>query len=146
MKIALASDHGGYKLKHKIGKFLEQRGYQVLDLGTTNVNNVDFPDYGFKLGKAVAEKMVDFGIGICTTGMGMGIACNKVKGVRCAVVQTKKDAEHAREHFDANAMALRGTMSFLTAVDIVDTFIKTKPLQVERYNRRIEKLNSYEGK
>jgi len=146
MKIVIGSDHGGYNLKHKLVKYLDKRGNSVIDLGTTNINSVDYPDYGFKVGETISKGKADLGIAICTTGIGMSISCNKVKGARCALINNKKDAELARQHNDANVIALRGNMSYLTAVDIIDTFLKTEFLGLDRYKRRIEKISNYENK
>ena len=143
MKLVIAADHGGYKLKHKVSKYLSKKGYNIVDIGTTNINSVDYPDYAFKLGEMIRDKKADIGITICTTGIGMSMSCNKVKGIRCALVANKKDAKLAREHNDANVISIRGTLSYLTAIDIIEEFLKTKFLKKERYQRRINKINTY---
>ena len=84
MKIGLGSDHKGYKIKEKLKKYLNENGYDVLDYGTDNENSTDYPVYAFKVCENVRDKNIDFGILICGTGIGMSIAANKVKGIRCA--------------------------------------------------------------
>ena len=146
MKIGIASDHRGYKLKEKVKKYLLKKGYEVLDLGTNSTESVDWPDYGIMLGEKVRDKEVDFGIAVCGTGIGISIACNKVKGVRCARVTSKYDARETRIHNNANIVALNEKMFLFEAKDIVDTFLNTKYLPEERFERRINKLSNYEDK
>ena len=146
MKIGLASDHKGYKLKEKLKKYLLKKGYEVLDLGPDSTETVDWPDYGFKLGESIRDKKVDFGIGICNTGIGISMACNKVKGVRCARLTNSHDAKETRIHNNANAMTLSGKLFLFEAKDIVDAFLTTKYEPVERFVRRINKIEEYEDK
>ena len=96
MKIGFASDHRGFALKQKLMSELEKENYQVIDYGTYSEESTDYPDYAFLLGKNVVEKNVDFGVAICGSGIGISIACNKVKGIRCAKVTTKEEAEVTR--------------------------------------------------
>jgi ribose 5-phosphate isomerase B len=146
MKIGIASDHRGYKLKEKVLKYLKNKKYEVVDLGTNSNAIVDYPDFGISLGEKIANKEIDYGIGICSNGVGISIACNKVKGVRCGKVDNAKEAMHAKREDNINAIAI-GSNKFLFEVkDIIDAFIKTNFSPVERYNRRIEKLNEYENK
>ena len=91
MKLAIATDHRGVEVKQNLIKFLESEGYNVIDYGTNSEESVDYPDYAFKVGEAVARKEVDYGILVCNTGIGMSIAANKVKGVRCARVLDEYD-------------------------------------------------------
>ena len=146
MKIGIASDHRGYKLKKKLVPYLKKKGYEVLDLGTDSTKPVDYPDYGIALGEKVRDKEVDFGIAICGTGIGISIACNKVKGVRCARITNRKDAKETRIHNNANVIALNEKMFLFEAKDIVDAFLKTKYVPGERFERRINKMLKYEGK
>ena len=104
IKIGIASDHRGYILKEQIIDRLMNQ-YDITDCGTTSEESVDYPDYAFKLGNLVADKDVDFGIAICGTGIGISIACNKVKGVRCAKVDTKEEAIATRVDNDSNIIA-----------------------------------------
>jgi len=144
MKIGIASDHRGYKLKEKIKKYIIKEGYEVEDLGTDSLESVDYPDFGFKLGEAVRDKKVDLGIAICGTGLGISIACNKVKGVRCARIVSAKEAKITKLHNHANIVALNEKMPLFVAKDIVDAFVTTEYVPEERFERRIDKINKYE--
>lgn len=144
MKIGIASDHRGYKLKEKLKPYLEKKGYEVLDLGTDSTDSGDYPDYGIKLGEAVRDNLADFGIVICGTGIGISIACNKVKGIRCAKVNTRREAKLTRIHNNANVIALNERMFLFEAKDIVDIFLTTKYVPEERFERRIKKMAEYE--
>ncbi len=143
-KIGLASDHRGYMLKQKITKYLNTKGYTIIDYGCDNKNSTDYPEYGFKLGKAVAKGEVEKGIAICGSGIGISIACNKVKGVRCAKVVNVKEAKYTRTDNDANIIALNGNMPTYRAKDIIDVFLKTPFSNEERHKKRIEMLNNYD--
>lgn len=146
MKIGITSDHRGYKLKEKVTKYLKRKGYDVIDYGTNSSDIVDYSDYGIKLGEEYANNSFDLGIAICGNGIGISIACNKVKGVRCAKVDNANDAKQARTHNDANIIAI-GSKKFLFEVkDIIDAFINTPFSKIERYSRRIEKIKDYEDK
>ena len=90
MKIGIASDHRGYNLKAKLIKYLSKKGYEAIDYGTDSSESVDYPDFAFKLGEEYNKESFDYGIAICGNGIGISIACNKVKGVRCAKVDSKK--------------------------------------------------------
>ena len=145
MKVGISCDHRGYKLKEKLKKYLEKKNYDVLDLGTNSTESVDYPDYGILLGEKVRDKEVDLGIVICGTGIGISIAANKVKGVRCAKVANRREAKLSRLHNNANVIALNEKMFLFEAKDIVDAFLKTKYIPSERFERRIEKISKYEG-
>lgn len=144
MKIGLANDHRGYNTKEILKKYLQKKGYEVVDYGSFFEEMVDYPDYAFYLGESVAKKEVDFGIIVCGTGIGVSIACNKVKGIRCAKVDTVRQAKLTRKDNDANVLALDGTMNILRILDIVDTFLKTQYVSVERYDHRIQLIKDYE--
>lgn len=144
MKIGLANDHRGYPLKEKIKKYLIKKGYEIEDYGTNSSESVDYTDYAFRIGEAVVKKEIDLGIVICGTGIGISIACNKVKGVRCAKVDTVRQAKLTRIDNNANILALDGSISTYKALDIIDTFLKTPFSNLEKHNRRIDKINSYE--
>mgnify|MGYP003399832134 CR=1 FL=1 len=111
MKIVIANDHHGIKKKNMIIKYLNKRGHEVVDLGTNNTNIVDFPEYAFNVGNGVKNKTADLGILICGTGIGMSIAANKVKGVRCAKINNIKEAKLSKEHNDANVLAIPAYLS-----------------------------------
>lgn len=146
MKIIIGNDHKGTKLKNKVISFLEKNGYEVNNIGTNDENPTNYPDYGFKVGEAVSEKEADFGIVICGTGIGIGIAANKVKGVRCALVYDSKQAYLARQHNNANVLALPSKLSFLKAKKIIKTFLETSFSNDERHIKRINMIKEYEEK
>jgi len=145
MKIAIANDHRGYHLKEKLKKYLTKKGYEILDLGTESTISVDYPEYGFELGKKIVEKEADFGIAICGSGIGISIACNKVKGIRCAKPINVREARLSREHNDANVLALSANVSYFKNLDILDSFLKTKFTNDERHQRRIDKITEFEN-
>lgn len=144
MKIAIASDHKGYHLKVALCNYLIKKGYDVIDVGTDSEVSVDYPRYAFLLCKTVVDKKADFGIAICGTGIGISIACNKVKGIRCAKVDNVKEAKLTRLDNDANVLALSGSMMNFKAKDIVDAFLKTKFSNSERHIKRIKMIQEYE--
>jgi ribose 5-phosphate isomerase B len=144
MKIGITSDHGGFKLKQKLISYYKNI-YEVIDYGTNNEELVDFPDYAFILGENISNKNIDFGIAICTTGIGMSIALNKVKGVICAKVDNVNDSIYAGRHNGANAIAIGGFNSFSKAKKMIDTFLKQNLDSEERYKLRIEKIRKYEN-
>lgn len=146
MKIGIANDHRGYKLKLKLVDYLKKKGYEVTDYGTDSTVSVDYPDYGILLGEKVRDKEVDYGIAICGSGIGISIACNKVKGVRCAKVNNTREAKLCRQDNNANIIALNEKMYIFEAKDIIDTFLKTEYKEEERYQRRIDKISKYEEK
>ena len=146
MKVAVACDHRGYKVKEKLIPYLEKKGYEVLNLGTDSPEMVDYSDYGIKLGEAIRDKKADLGIAICGTGIGISIACNKVKGVRCAKVSSAKEAKETRIHNNANVVAFSARMFMFEIKDIVDNFLKTEYKETERFERRINRISKYEGK
>lgn len=146
MKIGIANDHRGYALKTKLIKYLTKKGHEIIDLGTNSTNSVDYPEYGILLGEKIGNNEIDLGIAICGSGIGISIACNKVKGVRCAKVSTVKEARLARIDNDANIIALSGNIFYLRALDIIDEFINTKHITIERHDKRINMINDYENK
>ena len=144
MKIGIASDHRGYKLKEYLKKELPNLNYEVIDFGTMSEESTDYPDYAFKLGEAVVKKEVEYGVAICGSGIGISIACNKVLGVRCAKVSTAEEAEITRIDNDANIVALSEKNTLLDALNIVKTFIETEHTALEKHQRRIRKIINYE--
>ena len=140
--MALAADHGGFTLKETLKKHLESRGLEVLDLGTHSEESVDYPLYGRACGEAVAEGKADLGIVCCGTGIGISIAANKVKGIRCAVATNVYMAEMTKRHNDANILALGGrVLSEEEAIRIVDTWLDTE-FEGGRHQRRIDLLET----
>jgi ribose 5-phosphate isomerase B len=141
MKIVLASDHGGYDLKEVIKKHLTEKGYDIMDLGTNSEESVDYPDYGYAAGEVVAQGKADCGIVFCGSGIGICIAANKVKGIRCALLTSVEMAVLAKSHNDANIISLGGRLTPPDlAIQIVDTWLTTDS-EGGRHQRRIDKLN-----
>jgi ribose 5-phosphate isomerase B len=144
MKIAIASDHKGYHLKATLITYLTKKGYEIIDVGTDSVITTDYPKYAFALCEKVKNKETQFGIVICGTGIGISIACNKVKGIRCAKVDNIKEAELTRLDNDANVLALNGNMYAYKAKDIVDVFLKTNFSNESRHQKRLKMIADYE--
>ena len=139
--IALASDHGGFDLKESVKKHLEERGIEYKDFGTYDKNSCDYPDFGRPAAEAVANGECEKGIVICTTGIGISIVANKVKGIRCALCSETTSARLTREHNDANMLAMGGEFTgVLLANEIVDVFLDTPFSGLEKHQRRISKL------
>ncbi len=145
MKIGIACDHRGYSLKTKLADALKE-SYEIVDFGTNSEEMVDYPDYAFLLGEAVAKKEVSYGIAICGSGIGISIACNKVKGVRASKVGTKEEAIMTRLDNDANIICMAGNQKEEEAIQLVEVFLNTKFSQEERHARRLQKIESYEEK
>lgn len=145
MKIAIACDHRGVDVKQELTKYLQDKGYNVINCGTDSTDMVDYPDYAFEVGKKVVKKEADYGILICNTGIGMSIAANKVKGVRCARVQDEYDAKMTRTDNDANVIALSARTDIEKLKRILDVFLNTEFANIDRYKKRIEKIDNYES-
>ena len=138
MKIAIANDHSAVELKNIIKEHLESNGYEVLNLGTDSTESCDYPVYGEKVGRAVADGEADLGIAICGTGVGISLAANKVKGIRAALCTDCFCAEATRLHNDANMLAMgAGIVGENLALEIVETFLNTPFSGEERHSRRI---------
>lgn len=144
MKIALASDHRGYDLKEYLIKELK-KNYEILDLGTNSTESVDFPVYGIALGEAIKNKEADLGIAICGTGIGISIAVNKVQGVMCAKISNEIEAKLAKEHNNANVIALSGDLPQEEALNMINTFLNAEPNIEEKYQRRIKEILKYDN-
>ncbi|MDO4486978.1 MAG: ribose 5-phosphate isomerase B [Bacillota bacterium] len=141
MKIAIASDHGGYELKEHLKKYLEGRNIEVLDLGTHSEESVDYPEYGRACGEAVASGKADKGIVCCGTGIGISIAANKVKGVRCALCTDVHMAEMTKKHNNANILAMGGrTTEPEKAEEITAAWLDTE-FEGGRHQRRVDMLD-----
>lgn len=144
MKIGLASDHGGYELKEHIREHLEKKGIEYIDYGTNSEESVDYPDYGRKAGEAIISGEVDRAIVACGTGIGISLAANKVKGVRCALCGDSYSARMSREHNNANALALGGrVIGKDLALEIVDIWLRTE-FAGGRHERRVNKISEIE--
>lgn len=141
MKIALASDHGGFELKEEIKRHLTGKGYDILDLGTNSEESVDYPEFGKACGEAVVSGKADKGIVCCGTGIGISIAANKVKGVRCALCTSNLMAEMTRKHNNSNLLALGGrTISQEEALAITEIWLNTE-FEGGRHQRRVDLLD-----
>lgn len=138
--IAIGCDHGGYELKLEILKYLDEKGIEYQDFGC-NGESVDYPVYAKKVGQAVASGECEKGILICGTGIGISIAANKIKGIRCALCSDCFSAEATRLHNNANVLAMGGrVVGAGLGVKIVDTFLHTEFSNDERHIRRISQI------
>lgn len=145
MKIAIASDHGGYDYKQELIPYMESLGHQVLDLGCHGPASVDYPDYGIPCAQAVARGEADRGVVICGTGIGISISANKVPGIRCALCTDPVMARLTREHNDANMLAMGGRIIGIElAKGIVQVFLSTE-FSGGRHKTRIDKIAQYEA-
>lgn len=143
MKIGIANDHRGFEIKNKIVEFLTNLGYEVINYGSDSEEPVDYPEYAFKVGEAIKNKEIDKGILICRTGIGMSIACNKVKGVRCAKVDNVEDAALTRIDNDSNVIAISYVKDITEIKEIIKTFLEMKFSEEERHKRRINLIDTY---
>lgn len=139
--IALASDHAGYELKAQIGASLSAAGYEILDLGTNGPESVDYPDFAAAMAAAIRDGRAERGVLICGSGIGISIAANRHPGIRAALVHDVTTARLAREHNDANVLALGARIvGPEIAKDCVETFLKTAFEGGERHSRRVAKM------
>ena len=147
MKVSIGADHAAYDLKAVVIEHLKSKGIEVIDRGTYSKDSCDYPDYGIAVATDIANGEVDRGIVICYTGIGISIAANKVKGVRCALVGSVDAAILTREHNDSNCLAMgaKYTPNEL-AIEIVDTWLGTEFSNMEKHQRRIDKITNYEVK
>lgn len=144
MKIAIACDHGGYALKETIKQHLLEGGHTVTDFGTDSLDSCDYPDYAAPAAKAVAAGDCDRGVLICTTGIGVSMVANKVKGVRCALCHDPLSASLTRRHNNANVLAMgAGIIGPNLAREIVDVWLATD-FEGGRHQRRVDKLMALE--
>lgn len=146
MKIGITCDHHGMNLKEYLTKNLNEMGYTVVDYGPNNNETVDYPEYALKLGNALIEKEIAYGIAICGTGIGMSIMLNKMKGVYCARVSTLEEALLSRLHNDANCLSFSANLSKEDALLFVKKFINTSFSKEERHQKRIQMIKDYEEK
>lgn len=147
MKIAIACDHGGLTLKQEVSKWLIANNYEVMNFGTDSNASCDYPDFGVKAAEAVASGVCDFGIVVCTTGIGISIAANKVKGVRCALCSEPLSAKMTRLHNNANVLAMGGGIIGINmGLEIARTFLETPFSEEGKHVRRIDKITEIEDK
>ena len=145
MKIAIGCDHGALDLKNKVIAHLTAKGYEVVNFGTDTLDSCDYPDYAGPAAKAVASGECDKGIVLCTTGIGVSITANKVKGIRCALLSDKMSARLTRQHNDTNMMAIgAAVVGQMLALEIIDTWLGTE-FEGGRHQRRIDKMMALEN-
>ena len=143
MIIAMGSDHGGFQLKEGLKKHLQEKGFEILDLGTNSEESVDYPVYGHAVGEAVASGKAEKGVVCCGTGIGISIAANKVKGIRCALPTTPFMAEMCKKHNDANVVAFGGRVLTLEqATELLDIWLDND-FEGGRHERRVNMLNEF---
>jgi len=146
MRIAIGADHGGFRLKNKIIKFLESRGYVVADLGTHTLKPCDYPAIGYKVAASVSGGIFSRGIMICKTGIGFSIVANKLPGIRAALCLSKQQARFSRQHNNANVLVLAANyLSLNKACQIVDLWLKTE-FSGARHARRVRQITNIEKK
>lgn len=144
MNLAIACDHGGFSLKMKLIARLPANRYHIHDFGCFDEASIDYPDFAIPAAEAVASGDCDMGLLICTTGIGMSICANKVRGIRCALCTNEYMAEMTRRHNDANMLALgANTVDEGTAMHILECFLSTE-FEGGRHSRRIGKISDYE--
>ena len=140
MKVGIASDHRGYLLKEQILKDMPE----LIDFGTSSTESTDYPLFAIKIGEAVKNKIIDYGVLICGSGIGMSIACNKVKGVRCAKIENEEEAEITRRDNDANVISFSEKHDVNEATRMINTFLTTPFNTEEKYKRRLNQIKEYE--
>lgn len=146
MKIAIGADHGGFNLKKEIVALLEELGHEYKDFGTHSADSIDYPDVAIPVAEAVAAGEFDRGILICGTGIGIGIAANKVKGIRAALVHDSFSAKATRQHNDSNIMTMgERVIGPGLALDLVTTWLDTE-FEGGRHSNRVDKMSAYESK
>ena len=146
MKISIGSDHGGFGLKQELIVYLRETGHEVEDFGCYDTNSCDYPDFGEAAARAVASGACERGVVICTTGIGISIAANKVRGIRCALCGDPYSAEMTRRHNNANMLALgAGFTGAMMAKRILDVFLST-PFEGGRHQRRVDKITAIESR
>ena len=140
MKISIGSDHAGYLYKEEIKKYLSKKGYEVIDCGTNSLESCDYPEFGIAAAKKVANKEADYGIVVCSSGIGISIAANKIKGIRCGLAYNDDVARLIRQHNNANMIGFGA--SFMELKDVIrriDIFLST-PFEGGRHERRVNKI------
>lgn len=144
MKVAIASDHRGVNYKIDTIEYLKSKNFEVIDCSRENTPTDDYPDFAFKVCEKVVSNEADIGILFCRTGIGMSIAANKVKGIRCAKIDSVEDAILCRNDNGANVMAFNYTKDFEEIKKYIDAFINAEVLNDERHIRRVNKIMEYE--
>lgn len=143
-RIAIGSDHAGFALKAQLADHLRSAGFAVDDLGTHSEESVDYPEYGALVARAVVDGRADYGVCVCGTGIGIGIAANKVRGARAAVVHDATSARMARQHNDANVVCVGARLTGpQAAADAIDAFLAAE-FEGGRHQRRIDEITALE--
>lgn len=146
MKIGIANDHRGYETKQNLTKYLEDMGYTVINYGTDSTDRVDYTKYGFILGEKVASHEVDYGIAVCSSAIGISIACNKVKGIRCGKINNVEEAIHGKERDFINIIAISGEAPIEENKKIIDAFLNSHENMIDPvYKKRIDQILEYEN-
>lgn len=145
MKIAIACDHGGYRLKNVLINEIKGQGYEVIDYGCYNEESCDYPDYASQAARAVASGECDKGVVVCGTGIGVSITCNKINGIRCALVHDVFSAKATRAHNDSNMLAMgQRVIGEGLALEILNAWLHTE-YEGGRHDARIKKLMDLEN-
>lgn len=145
MKIAIASDHRGVLYKKEIIEYLKNKNHDIIDCSMENTPTDDYPDFAFKVCQKVVDKDADIGILVCRTGIGMSIAANKVRGIRCAKINSVEDATLSRNDNGANVMTFNYTDDIKNIKKYIDAFIEADVINDERHQRRVDKIIKYEN-
>ncbi len=145
MRLAIASDHRGVEYKKEVMKYLEGKDYEVIDCSPENNPTDDYPDFAFKVCDMIVNNEADLGILVCRTGIGMSIAANKVKGIRCAKINSVEDAILSRNDNGANVMTFNYTDDMKDIKNYIDAFIDADPINDARHQRRVDKITRYDN-
>ena len=144
MKISMGCDHGGYRLKEHVKKYLTEKGHEIVDCGCHSLDSCDYPEFGGAAARAVASGECERGIVICTSGIGISISANKIKGIRCALCSEPLSAEMTRRHNNANMLAMgAGMIGPNMAERLVDVFLTTE-FEGGRHQRRVDGIAAIE--
>ena len=144
MKIAIGNDHTALEMKNEMKKFLEEKGYEVIDYGTNSTASCDYPVYGEKVGNAVAGGEADLGLAICGTGVGLSLACNKVKGIRCCVCSEPYTAKLSRMHNDSNVLAFGARVIGVEMAKMITEEWLNAKYEGGRHQRRVDQVMDIE--
>lgn len=145
MKLAIASDHRGVEYKKEVINYLESKNYEVIDCSPENTPTDDYPDFAFKVCEKIVNNEAELGILVCRTGIGMSIAANKVKGIRCAKINSVEDATLSRNDNGANVMTFNYTDNMNDIKKYIDAFISAEPINDARHQRRVDKITRYDN-
>ena len=145
MRISIGNDHRGVEVKNILKESLNNLGYEVINEGTDSVESIDYPVIASKVSNDVISGKADLGIVICGTGIGMSIACNKIKGIRCAKVSNEEEAKYTRLHNNANILAISANTDIELLKNIVKTFVNTEFSNEERHIRRLKQIEDLEN-